>query len=110
MFDPVPLRAAQLFIRCSSLEELGEALGRALQRLDRTHAYLALYEQGWAVLTGDSIEPTLARQLSERFGTALAVHLDGSALALSVQTWESGAPGEEEIDPQPPAFRDVEVV
>ena len=110
MFDPVPLRAAQLFVRCASLEELGEALGRALPRLDRTHTCVALHEEGWAALTCDSIEPMLARQLSERFGTALTVDLDGSALALSVQTWEAGAPGEEEIDPQPPHFRDVETV
>src|SRR5205085_2562136 len=29
----VPLRAAQLFVRCGSLEELGEALTRSLPRL-----------------------------------------------------------------------------
>ena len=47
--------------------------------------------------------------MSERFGTALALRLDGGALALSVQTWDAGAPGEEELDPRPPEFRDVEV-
>ncbi|MCA1828333.1 MAG: hypothetical protein LC689_15530 [Myxococcales bacterium] len=106
----MPLRAAQLFVRCGSLDELGEALSRGIQRLDRAGTYLALHEQGWAAIAGDSIEPALSQSLSERFGTALVLDLDGSALALSVQTWEAGVPGEEELDPRPPAFRDVEAV
>src|SRR5215468_8171658 len=104
------LRAAQLFVRCSSLEEAGEALARALPRLERTRTYIALFDAPWCAIAGESIEQGLARQMSERFGTALAVHLDGRPLSLSVQTWEAGAAGEEEIDPQPPEFRDVEAV
>jgi hypothetical protein len=109
----VPLRAAQLFVRCRSLEELGEALDRALRkkgRPAREETLLALHEQGWGALLLPEPDAALARHFSERFGTALSLHLDGSQLALSVQTWESGQPGEEERDPQPPHFRDVEAV
>ncbi len=107
----MPLRAAQLFFRCRSLEELGESLGRALHRRGRPpeeQTLLGLQEQGWGVLLLPEPDATLAQLFSERFGTALVLQLDGGALALSVQTWESGTPGEEERDPQPPHFRDVE--
>ena len=107
----MPLRAAQLFFRCRSLEELGESLGRALQKRGRPpeeQRLLGLQEQGWGVLLLPEPDATLAELFSERFGTALVLQIDGGALALSVQTWESGAPGEEERDPQPPHFRDVE--
>ena len=111
MLARVPLRAAQLFVRCRSLEELGEALGRALQTKARPQeelTLLALHAQGWGALVLPEPDAALAKLLSERFGTALSVHLDGGQLALSVQTWEAGEPGEEERDPQPPHFRDVE--
>ena len=107
----MPLRAVQLFVRCRSLEELGEALGRALQKSGRPpeeRTLLALQAQGWGALLLPAPDGALAQLLSERFGAALALELDGGRLALSVQTWESGAPGEEERDPQPPHFRDVE--
>jgi hypothetical protein len=104
------LRAAQLFVRCSSLEELGEGLARSLRRGGpREDAdYLALHQAPWGTVVSQRPDPRLAKLLSERFGTALSLWLDGGALALSVQTWEAGQPGEEERDPRPPRFRDVE--
>ncbi len=107
----MPLRAAQLFVRCRSLEELGEALGRALQKIGQRpgeRSLLALHEGEWGTLLFDEPDPSLARLLSERFGSALLLHLEGGQLALTVQTWEAGRPGEEERDPRPPDFRDVE--
>jgi hypothetical protein len=107
----VPLRAAQLFVRCRSLEELGEALGRALEKIDKPpdeRTLLGLQVGEWGTVVAQQIEPALARRFSERFGTALAMRLDGGQLALTVQTWESGQPGDEERDPRPPHFRDVE--
>ena len=111
MLPRVPLRAAQLFVRCRSLEELGEALGRALRKKGlppEEVTLLALHAQEWGALLLPEPDALLAKLFSERFGTALSLHLDGSRLALSVQTWEAGQPGEEERDPQPPHFRDVE--
>lgn len=108
MFVCVPLRAAQLFVRCGSLDELADALGHAMQKAPFDG--LALHEGEWATLLSTSIDPALARLLSERFGTALALTLDGGALALSVTTYESGVAGAEERDPAPPHFRDVEQV
>jgi hypothetical protein len=110
-WPPVPLRAAQLFVRCSSLEELGEALGRALQKIARPpdeRTLIALQAGAWATVVGDDFALALAQPLSERFGTALVVRLDGGRLALTVQTWDAGVPGDEERDPRPPHFRDVE--
>ena len=107
----MPLRAAQLFVRCRSLEELGECLGRALRKKGlppEEATLLALQAQGWGVLLLPEPDAMLAKLFSERFGTALSLHLDGGQLALSVRTWEAGEPGEEERDPQPPHFRDVE--
>ncbi len=107
----MPLRAAQLFFRCRSLEELGESLGRALQKKGRPEeevTLLALQTQGWGVLLLPAPDATLSKLFSERFGTALSLHLDGGQLGLAVQTWEAGEAGEEERDPQPPHFRDVE--
>jgi hypothetical protein len=109
----VPLRAAQLFVRCRSLEELGEALGRALRKMEKPageRTLLGLQAGEWGTVVAGQIEPALAQQFSERFGTALAVRLDGGQLALAVQTWDAGQPGDEEIDPRPPHFRDVEAV
>ena len=97
----VPLRAAQLFVRCNSLEELGDALERAQPQ----GVLIALHEGEWATLLGEPIDPDLARRLAGRFGSALELHLDSSAFSLVVQTWPEGT---EERDPQPPRFRDVE--
>src|SRR3954454_81821 len=73
----VPLRAAQLFVRCKSLDELGEALGRALEKSpqqDRT--FLALHEEDWGTVIAEAGDAGLARLLSERFGAALSLELD----------------------------------
>ena len=53
MFHFVPLRAAQLFVRCPSLEVLGEALSRALRRagsIEEERTWLALHEGGWGAI------------------------------------------------------------
>jgi hypothetical protein len=96
----VPLRAAQLFVRCSSLEELGDAL----ERSQPSTVLLALHDGGWATLVGEPDEG-LARRLADRFASAMSLALDSSSFSLVVQTWPEGT---EERDPQPPHFRDVE--
>ena len=109
MLRGVPLRAAQLFVRCKSLDELGEALGRSLPGTSAP-SLLALHAEEWATVIGEAADPALARLLSERFGGALSVELDAAAFSLRVQTWEPERTGDEERDPQPPHFRDVEAV
>src|SRR6266404_9683871 len=71
MLRGVPLRAAQLFVRCKSLDELGEALGRPLQKTLKPLQLLALHAQEWGTVIGNAVDPALARLLSERFGTVL---------------------------------------
>src|SRR3954471_11092048 len=80
MLRRVPLRAAQLFVRCNSLDELGDALGRALEKKpQQDRSFLALHDSGWGTVVGDVASPALARLLSERFGSTLFLELDAAA-------------------------------
>jgi hypothetical protein len=107
------LRTSQVFVRAGSLDDLGEALRLALQKVGRPaeeRTLIALWAAGWGTVVEERLDARLAQSLSEQLGMALALELDGGALALSMRSWNAGEPGEEERDPAPPRFRDVEAV
>src|SRR5205823_771 len=55
---PVPLRTSQVFVRAGSLDDLGEALGHALQKSGRpaeTLDFVALWSEEWGTVVGEHL-------------------------------------------------------
>lgn len=110
---PVPLRAAQIFVRTASLESFAEGLLPALQEHSRPPEgaglrFLALLDQGWAAIVLERIDYELARRLSEQVDEELlTLDLDGARLFLQTRRFNRGKPGRLLTEP---LGRDVEVV